>query len=299
MKYTYLLAGISLSSDIFFPELTHSNNTPEVLLSYGDVPEHLTENKVDFTFIEENNKQYLLKQKGFGKILLENGNTIILEKEKKANHIDLERYVLTNILGILSYQRNYIPMHGGVFEYNGKGILITGLSGNGKSTFLAALYKKGYKIISDDISNVQIIDKKAFVQPCFPNLLLWKKTADILNIKTCEENKLRSDAEKYIIPIHKNQYHDKTLELSHIYVLLNKNITEDKVELKGLGKIETLRKNTYRPWYVKTINKQKEHFMQLGELANSVNLKIFSNDHKIGIEQSVSYFIEKINQDVK
>jgi hypothetical protein len=39
--------------------------------------------------------------------------------------------------------------------------------------------------------------------------------------------------------------------------------------------------------------------MQLGELANSVNLEIFSNDHKVGIEQSVSYFIEKINQDVK
>jgi hypothetical protein len=299
MKYTYLIAGICLTSDIFYPELRQSNCSPEVFLSYGNIPDHLQDNLVDFPFIEANTNQYLLKLKGIGKILLENGTSITLEKEKKTNNLDLERYVLTNILGILSYQRNWIPMHGGVFEKNGKGILITGLSGNGKSTLLAALSQKGYKIVSDDISNVQIIDNKAFAQPCFPNLLLWKKTAELLKIETKTENKLRSDAEKYIIPLTEDQFYNKPIELTHIYVLQNKNVTEEKIELKGFGKIESLRKNTYRPWFVKTINKQKEHFIQLGQLANNINLEIFSNDHKIGIEKSVTNFIQKIDQDVK
>lgn len=298
MKYNYLIGGITITSDIFYPELLLSEHTPQVELSYGEVPDHLKEKNVDFPFIEANKNQYLLKLNEIGSYLVENGNKITIQKHEKATPHDLEKYVLTNIFGALSYQRNSIPMHGGVFIHEGKGILISGLSGNGKSSILTALYQKGYKLISDDITNLEVIENKVIAHPCFPRILLWKDTAEKLNIDLSSEKKLRSDMEKYLFPIDEKPLKN-TIELKKIIVLTNSEIKEQNIEVKGLGKIESLRKNTFKPWMVKSFEKQKEHFLQLSKIANLVDLEVFQNDHKVGIEKSVNLFIEKLDSNVK
>ena len=80
MKYNYLIGGITITSDIYYPELLLSELPPQVVLSYGEVPEHLEEKNVDFPFIEANKNQYLLKLKEIGSYLVENGNKISIQK---------------------------------------------------------------------------------------------------------------------------------------------------------------------------------------------------------------------------
>lgn len=294
MKYTYLIGGITIESDIFFPELIQTDRKADVQVMYGEVPEHLEQNNVDFPFIEANENQYLLKLEKIGRLLVENGTKITIQKSPNAKSKDLENYVLTNSIGALSYQRDLIPMHGGVFIHNNKGILISGSSGNGKSTLLASLYKKGFKIISDDISNLEIVDGKLFVYPSFPSILLWKDTADKIDLHLTKIPKLRDDLEKYIFPIDLKSFY-QAVELDKIIVLQNSEVIETTIEVKGIGKIDSLRKNSFKPWMIHSFGKQKNHFQQLSKIANMINLEVFQNDKKEGIEKSVNLFIEKLN----
>lgn len=294
MKYTYLIGGITIESDIFFPELIQTDKKADVQLMYGEVPEHLERNNVDFPFIEANENQYLLKLEKIGRLLVEDGTTITFQKDEKAHAHDLEKYFFSNAFGALSYQRNCIPIHGGVFIHKGKGILVSGISGNGKSTLLASLYLKGYELLSDDISNLEIKNGKLFAQPSFPSVLLWKDTADQLNIDLNSVPKLRSDMEKYILPINE-QFVATPIELKKIIILQNTEISEQKIELKGLGKIDSLRRNAFKPWMINAFGKQKNHFIELSKIANLVQLEVFQNDKKEGIEKSINLFIEKLN----
>ncbi len=297
MKYKYLVSGITIQSDIYYSELVETDNEYEVTLSYGKVPKHLIKNNVDFPFIEANENQYLLRLENIGRLLIENGTTITIEKDANGNSHDIEKYVMTNILGALSYQRDWIPMHGGVFVHNRKGILITGASGNGKSTILTALMSKGYKILSDDISNLKIIDNKIFAFPCFPYLLIWDKTAKKFNLETIDKKRIRKDMEKYIYPMDKNIFHDTPIELSKIYFLLNEEIKEDVISIQGRNKIETLKKNTYKPWMIDIFKKQKNTFIQLSHIANNISLEIIYNNHKLGFTKSFQQFIDKLEKD--
>lgn len=298
MKYTYLIGGITISSDIYYSELIQTNKHPDVELKYDEIPANLEENNVDFPFIEANENQYLLKLKDIGSYLVENGNKITIQKDVKGSAHDLEKYVLTNIFGALSYQRNVIPFHGGVFIHNGKGILISGISGNGKSTLLTALHLKGYQLISDDITNLEIINDKIMAHPCFPRILLWKETADKLKIDLANVPKLRSDMEKYLYPIN-NESFTQPIELEKIIILQNAEVIEKTIEVKGLGKIESLKRNTFKPWMVNAFGKQKIHFLQLSKIANLIQLEVFQNNHKEGIQKSVDSFIEKLNCDAQ
>jgi len=298
MKYTYLLGGIIIESDIYFPELIQSDKKADVKILYGDVPLHLEKNNVDFPFIEANENQYLLKLEKIGRLIVENGTKITIQKDDSASAHDLEKYVLTNIFGALSYQRGITPMHGGVFIHKDKGILISGNSGNGKSALLTALYSKGYKLISDDISNLEIIDDKLFVHPSFPIILLGKDTADKLKIDLSTLPKLRSDMEKYMLTIDQKSF-ATPIELEKIIVLQNSEVDEKIVEIKGLGKIESIKRNTFKPWMVNSFGKQKIHFQELSKISKLVHLEVFQNNQNDGIEKLVNLFIEKLNSHVE
>jgi hypothetical protein len=189
-------------------------------------------------------------------------------------------------------------MHGGVFVHKGKGILISGVSGNGKSTLLAALYTKGYQLLSDDISNLEIIDGKLMAHPSFPAILIWKDTAEELKIDLSAVPKLRNDMEKYILPIH-NQFVSAPVEIEKIIILQNTEVVEQTIELKGIGKIDSLRRNTFKPWMVQAFGTHKSHFLALSKIANLVQLEVFQNNQKGGIEKSVNLFIEKLAKDAK
>jgi hypothetical protein len=295
MKYQYNLSGIILSTDIYIEELIQTNGeqVADVFVSYGNVPDNLDESNVDFPFIQANERQYLLILENFGKYLVEDGNKITIESFGKASPKEVEMYLLTNLLGALSYQNNLLPMHGGVVDFNGEGILITGTSGSGKSTMLAGLMKAGYRVVTDDISIVRNEKNKFVVFPSFPYMFLWGSTLKKLNLDHSNLSKLRNDMEKYILP---NDFGGVTtpIEIKKTIILVNKEIKESEYTLKGIGKIESLRRNCFKPWMINSFNKQKGIFHQLSSFSNNTRLEVFRNDQKAGINKSLELFINTL-----
>jgi len=59
-------------------------------------------------------------------------------------------HILPALLGILSAVIGVAPVHGACVARGGRGTLLTGPSGTGKSTLTIALAKRGYKLLSDE-----------------------------------------------------------------------------------------------------------------------------------------------------
>jgi hypothetical protein len=298
MIYKYLIGGITIASDIYFPEMIRSYRDADVQLMYGDVPEHLVNNEVDFPFIEANENQYLLKLPNVARYLVENGDKITIQPEKDALAADVNNYVLTAIFGVLSYQRGYLPMHGGVFLLNGKAIMITGMSGYGKSALLAALYKRGYPVIADDISNISITDGKAIVYPGFPRIMMWKDTLVKLNIDLGQVYKLRSDLEKYFFKIDEAHFEEPVV-LSQIYVLTDDVVEKENSSLKGLSKIEALKQNIFHPWMADVFDKQHNYSRKILMLASIIKVDKFGNDRSRKLDKLTDLFIENLLADAE
>jgi len=289
MKYKYLIGGITIITDIYFPEMVKSSAEADVVISMGNVPENLHDNEVDFPFIEANECQYLLKLPKIGRFLVENGTSVIIQPCNDASIDDVKNYVMTAVFGTLSYQRNMIPMHGGVFLINGKAVLISGFSGSGKSALLAGLYQKGYPILADDISNIRIETGKAMVYPAFPRIMVWKDTLQKLNIATHEICQIRTEMEKYFLPVNK-LYFNKPIELSKIVILSCFNEHTGLV-LAGLKKTLEIRNNLFHPWMPLVFKKQSFYSQQVLVLSSLVTVELFFNDFTKGIDPMVEKLI--------
>ena len=56
---------------------------------------------------------------------------------------------------IANFSNHYLMIHSGVLERNGKGLILPGMPGAGKSTLSAALMVNGWRLLSDEVALIQ------------------------------------------------------------------------------------------------------------------------------------------------
>jgi len=295
LKYKYCVGGITIGSDIHYPELIldNSHKDVEVVLAYGEVPETLDNNRADFPIVEVNEDNYLLKIPRAGRYWVNKGDRITIQAEEGATLEDVRKQSLTAVLAMLGYQRNYIMMHGGVVIINGRGVLITGISAMGKSALLAALSQKGCRVISDDISYIQVIDKEVIAFPSFPRIMLWKDSLRKLKLKAEEGQKLRADMEKYFYPVSNSAFQEQ-VRIDTVCVLTSSIGCGLFKTLSGLGKTTHLRDNLFHPWILGPMGKSGYYASRVLGMSSLVDVMLFGNDQTKSIEELADLFIENM-----
>ncbi|MBW1848814.1 MAG: hypothetical protein JRJ27_17105 [Deltaproteobacteria bacterium] len=73
-----------------------------------------------------------------------------LHKPELINPVVLSSSIFLFVLDQLLKSKNYFPLHCSTVEKNGKGVLLPGFSGSGKTTSCIALIRKGFGFLSDD-----------------------------------------------------------------------------------------------------------------------------------------------------
>jgi hypothetical protein len=292
MKYNYLLAGITIATDIEISELVTSPHMPEVELRYGNVPEHLDINQVDFPFVEANKRQYLLRLPNMGRYFIEDGNCITIEQEPGAETSAVIKYLLTAILAPLSYMRGFMPFHGGALLVNGKAVLVSGISSIGKSALLASLYTLGYTVLADDISNVKIVDGKVFLYPCFPRIMIWGDIVEKLKLDEGSLYKMRSDLERYLFPIDGSKF-VKPVEVCALYIL-TAAIEDNIIDITGRLKVDELRGSLFQPWMAEVFGEQNASFKTALLLASLIKVNLFESIRGPDLRAKAVGFMETV-----
>lgn len=180
--FTYSGFGLNIQSEIPFPELSPvpSVEQAHVNIRFGKVPAapdgfSFSTGRISYTM---NDRALLFTVADIGKYYVTGGDTVIIQPESDDIEVRLLRlFVLaTGMAGILQ-QRHLIPMHTAAVLIDGKLTLIGGHSGAGKSTTLAGLMNKQFRIFSDDI--VVLADGANSVThgvASYPMIKLWEQS---------------------------------------------------------------------------------------------------------------------------
>ena len=118
--------------------------------------------------------RFLLDVPDVARYLVEDGNRIAVEPMPQAGKTEVDRFLRMTPLAALLFQRGITAFHAAAAANGGGAVLLAGDSGSGKSTLLAALLKRGWAMLADDLAPVDLDDEgNPVVLPACREVMLW------------------------------------------------------------------------------------------------------------------------------
>lgn len=271
--YYFYSNGLRIASEIFLPELQEISETDAaVTIKYGKVPERLNNIIAEYPLRQISATEFLFDIKGTARYCVGNNNEVIIHKYEGAEEDAVRIYLLSTVFAALLHKNDLLPLHASTVNIDGTAALIAGASGAGKSTTALGLLKKGYEILNDDISTIDIDPEKGpIVFSGYTHLKLWEKSLNDYNHTTENLRQLRRDIKKYSFPIER-KIPDNNLPIKTIIFLQVKQV--DQISHKpasGIALFDGLRKNTFRHRLAKELGKSETYFNKYARLASAIN----------------------------
>jgi hypothetical protein len=297
--FYYWAYGLSIRSEMYFPELMPIDYTEsaDVSLYFGKVPIHRDE-KVDEANrnIYINNHCFKLLVPGIATYWAEGGANIIIEKVEDVDEREVRLFCLSNVFAAILNQRKIFPLHAAAIKIENHLVLICGHSGVGKSTLLASLLSKGFKIFSDDVCVPFITSSsKVYMHSSYPIMKLWKDTLSQFPHLGETNIQLRPDYDKYGIFFH-NEFESIAVMPSFVFFL--EKSKERKVlhcrEIKGIELFKKLESNAYRSEYLGALDLKQSHFELFTSLANQLKGYVLERPENINTIVELSTKAEDI-----
>jgi hypothetical protein len=223
-----------------------------------------------------------------------NGNSVEIVAHEKAALSSIKLFLNGSVLGAVLHQRAILPFHGSCFELYGKGVLLCGASGVGKSSVTAAFCQNGAVFINDDITPVKVSGSVTTIIPIKTRIKLWDDSLKKLEIKNTDFEKIRPTLDKFYLPVDKN--YQKQQALNHVFILGKHNKKDfEAFELEGMAKFNALRTQIYRKIYLKGMPEtEKAYFKQLFKLAKTVRVTQVLRPEETLITTTMKYIKQQL-----
>lgn len=253
MTYNYILYELIVQTTFPCPMLIPAADgaSPDVVMIEGSVPKKLSD-----AAISGDNWQALpgrfLWRGGLraGRFLVEGGQKITLQRNTAAEEPMLVAHLLASVLAALLRQRGMLVLHANTAVMLQGAVTVTGESGAGKSTTLAALMAQGCAMLADDITVLRLgATGRVEALSGISKLNLCEDAAERLGhaVAKLPRNPLRRI--KVIVPTH-DEMVIESIPLYALY-LLSKS-TNSKVKLTALSgsdKFAALQECIYGPFF--------------------------------------------------
>jgi len=175
--HQYLIYGLHLQSELELPELMPGGNGADVRICRGDLGGPPVEDG-PIEVVEAHKNEINISLRGVGKASVKNGSEIVIEPAPGLEERNVRLFILGPVLAALLCQRNLLVLHASAVVIDGGVVGFMGRKGWGKSTMAAALHKRGYPLVSDDLLALDVsAPGPPIVDPGFPQLKLWPDSA--------------------------------------------------------------------------------------------------------------------------
>lgn len=279
--HAYRICGVAVESEIVLPGLIDRNaGAADVTVARGEVPKSLPGAVVDHATYQIDGGRFLLCVPGVARFLLEGGSRITFALEGDADAADAAIFILGTVFGILLQQRGDFVLHASAVRVDGpKGphaMLFAGSSGAGKSTMAAALGRRGYAMINDDVCAIAV--RKGEMPKVLSDgrqLKLWANAVDKLDLGAAKGCAVRNKLQKfYVAP---PQADDTPLPVGAIYVLReSRPPKQDGIEqVHFVDATLLIRRNAYRPRLVKALGQDALYLQSAAAVISTAGVFMF------------------------
>jgi hypothetical protein len=223
--YYYWVYGLRICSNLEIPALlplpsqADVDQTHDVLITYDPTIADFEQYNCAHTIYADLRQDHcVMFDRRYGLFILREGKEVTIQPSEHNNLDMILRCILGSILTVLLYQRGTLSLHGSAIAIGDDVVGVIAPSGTGKSSTAAALYNKGYRLLSDDAVPIVFQDGRYCVYPGYPRLKISEGVAEFLQY-----------GEEHIIARHpdcgelsfdaRHQFVPDAIPLKQIYVL--------------------------------------------------------------------------------
>ena len=249
MTYTYSIYGLTLRLPFPCPvlSLAPDDAAPDITVADGRVPRHLAAPLAEAPSWQAEPYRFLLRGGArAGRFLVEDGTRVTLERNPAAEDEMLCFHFLDAVLAAILRQRGWLVLHANAAVTPTGAIAVSGESGAGKSTTLAALLQRGCTMLADDITVLRL-GAAGCVEalPGVPQLHLTEEAAEGLGQDIVGLPRYRWRRMKAAVPI---QIASTPAPLRALYLLRSSAQAELQIQtLIGAEKFAALQECVYGP----------------------------------------------------
>lgn len=264
---------MNIQSDFEIVEMQQADfRQSDVTVTLAETPGKIENPLREGVRFQLTDNEFLLNVDNVARYYVADGNSVRVEKRNGSTLQEVRLFLLGVVFSALLHQRSMVPFHASsLLNEDGRSFLICGRSGVGKSTITAFFLKKGFPLLSDDISVVKKHDQDILVHPSFPFIKLWKDVMDHVDFSADEGTRLRDPLEKYGYRMEES-FHPEPAPVGRMFVLNVHNKEGYKTEeLKGVEKFNALKNQTFRFQFL-TERNRSGHFTVLNEMAKTIQV---------------------------
>ncbi len=264
----------------------------EFTIPIDDVKIELTDRKKVIQFPLFSDGIYTLNQDEFSMDIekvawfyASGGNYISIYPYPEVEESTIGLYLNGSVYGAILHQRKILPVHGSSFRLNGKGIMVCGESGAGKSSLTASFCLNGAQFLSDDITPVIFEAEEPYIWAMSDRIKLWGDSLKQLKQSEDGLHRIYPDYDKFYY--HMDQGKNMLIPLDHVVILeLYKEKEVKFMSLSGPSKFEALRNEIYRYEYLQGMTENEPvYFKQLIDMSELVKISRIYRPAEISIDQ--------------
>lgn len=257
---------------------------------------NLSNARLSFPHLQVDESDFIMNIDHVASFRVRDGNHVSIHPHENADMASIKLFLNGPILGAVLHQQGILPFHGCSFEYDGKGILICGYSGSGKSSVTAAFCQNGGCFINDDVTPVRMNGPVTAIIPIKTKMKLWDDSLLKLKITNNNLEMIRPSINKFYLPIQESS--SAELHLDHLFILCKHNKDTFEVnKISGMFKYNALRSQIYRRMYLKGMPEtEKTYFKQLIKLAGNVRVTQIFRPASCDIYETMKCIKKEIDQ---
>jgi hypothetical protein len=204
------------------------------------------------------------------------GSRIVATIPPDSTFEDTCTYLVGPVMGFVMRLRGVVCLHASNVVIGGRVVAFCGPPGAGKSTTAAAFAKRGYAILAEDVAALDDRGSVFFVQPGYPRVNLWPKSATAL----CgSEDALPAITptwgKGYLALTGPDQFHPAAAPLAAVYLIGTRcpGASAEICELTPGDAFMALAVNTYTPYLLDAAMRARE-FDVLRRLVATIPIRL-------------------------
>lgn len=248
----YALSGWRVSSAIDLPELPYWPDVPgepDIAIVLGEVPAEIPGATIVTPFVQADGAGLARNTiPGVADYLIEHGKRITVDTAMDPDAPAIRLFLLGTVFGILCNQRGVLPLHACSVEVDGKAIAFAGASGAGKSTLAAAFHRRGFRLLSDDVTPIDISGDTVRFLPGLRRIRLWADSMQAAAWDPDEVERCRDGLEKFSRAFDSG-FVSEPLAPAALFHLRPLADTDGQIMLKalqGAAAVQQVRRQVYR-----------------------------------------------------
>ncbi|MCD0486921.1 hypothetical protein LPB86_01690 [Pedobacter sp. MC2016-14] len=248
MLHKYHFAGYIFECNFLLSELIPATGIPQFSIYVkSSISEAVPTVALSKNFFSDEKLQLsCFQNKHMGFVAIWNNNILEYTPPIGSDHDQIKLNLLGSVSMLMTTTMGYVTLHACCVLVDGKAVLFCGKSGDGKSSVAAYFHSKGYTVLSDDMTPVNISNSlMAMAYPSVPRIKLSASSLSLIGKSTHGLRLINYHKQKYSLPIQFNQSQVSYPIQAIIFLSFKSNELKFR-ELKGWITKSELKNHIYR-----------------------------------------------------